>query len=545
MREIDFTPGAQLKVDRSPPFVPLGTVDGSTASGPVLDRISRKSAAPQREIWGTLGPWESSAPLSLRGTLRFSAHGDQFSRPEQSGDATCRLIEQLRRGRDPVLPTADLDRVLERFIDLSDLWVESPTPLSSAFTYEQHPALRLTLFVRPGEGALVVLQRGRFGEYGVEFIQPEPTGNAHTCTARDRLDYRIPLPFDQPIRAAGTEGFSLAATPTRVPAGTSLKLLTFERGNSTSKEVIARALSALGRDKYRLLKWSTNDGQFAEVTPEKVRRDVKTLLLLHGTFSSTSGSFGKLAEGDAWSWLENIAVASRRYGQVLAFDHDTVLDGLQANADQLRQRLGGNFSVPIDLLTHSRGGLLGKHLAIQDPTLQVERAAMAACANGVGYFTAAQGLSRFLSVLYQFTRSSLVSSVIVALAQHSIQAVLELPGLNIMIPGNPELLALERAPIPLNRQQTTFLPVIGDYTERVVSGSNFFKRWVDDGIDLIIKAFLGKQHDWVVGTSEQQIFDPALVLTGYLPKPFPAWHTTYFDSEAVRARIESFLLRGV
>ena len=113
-----------------------------------------------------------------------------------------------------------------------------------------------------------------------------------------------------------------------------------------------------------------------------------------------------------------------------------------------------------------------------------------------------------------------------------------------MIPDSPDLLAIESAPIAADRQQTTFLPVIGDYTDNLVSGSNFFKRWTEDGIDLIIKSFLGRQHDWVVGTSEQQIFDAALVLAGYVPKPYSSWHTTYFDSPDVRTRIQDFLLAG-
>ncbi|MCC6730749.1 MAG: hypothetical protein IT208_15555 [Chthonomonadales bacterium] len=63
----------------------------------------------------------------------------------------------------------------------------------------------------------------------------------------------------------------------------------------------------------------------------------RLLLFVHGTFSSTVGSFGALAATGAGSDL--LARARRAYDAVVGFDHATLSETPLANARDLMERL--------------------------------------------------------------------------------------------------------------------------------------------------------------------------------------------------------------
>ena len=76
------------------------------------------------------------------------------------------------------------------------------------------------------------------------------------------------------------------------------------------------------------------------------------LLLLHGTASSTKGSFAELGSGIIWKELIHI------YGtNILAFEHETLTRSPLQNVSELMKQLPANST--IDILSHSRGGLVG------------------------------------------------------------------------------------------------------------------------------------------------------------------------------------------
>lgn len=79
------------------------------------------------------------------------------------------------------------------------------------------------------------------------------------------------------------------------------------------------------------------------------------LLFLHGTFSSTQGSFGKLP-GEIWARLR------QQYGdQIFGYDHRTLSESPIQNAVDLMKKLPDN--AVLHLVTHSRGGLIGELLS--------------------------------------------------------------------------------------------------------------------------------------------------------------------------------------
>mgnify|MGYP005748592715 FL=1 len=86
----------------------------------------------------------------------------------------------------------------------------------------------------------------------------------------------------------------------------------------------------------------------------------KALLFLHGTGSSTAGSFAELygkGKNQAWETI----FQSYGEGNVLAFQHRTLTKSPLDNVLELVKQLPA--AIELDLITHSRGGLVGDVLA--------------------------------------------------------------------------------------------------------------------------------------------------------------------------------------
>ncbi len=84
--------------------------------------------------------------------------------------------------------------------------------------------------------------------------------------------------------------------------------------------------------------------------------DKPFLLFLHGTASSTKSSFGELLNTDLWKFIHD------NYGSnVLAFQHESLTKSPLQNVLELVKQLPQNSF--LDLISHSRGGLVGDTLA--------------------------------------------------------------------------------------------------------------------------------------------------------------------------------------
>lgn len=117
---------------------------------------------------------------------------------------------------------------------------------------------------------------------------------------------------------------------------------------------IAEDLEKKQLDNKSGLYFLDKDFQFTEfVAPAKAGT---FLLFIHGTASSTKGSYGELPQTELWPYL------FQQYPEhVLAFQHETLTKSPLQNVLELVQQLPAD-SV-LDLITHSRGGLVGEILA--------------------------------------------------------------------------------------------------------------------------------------------------------------------------------------
>lgn len=107
--------------------------------------------------------------------------------------------------------------------------------------------------------------------------------------------------------------------------------------------------------------WSRID-DFARVVPTD--KPAKVLLLVHGTFSTTVGSFGDLG-ASAWG-RELLGAAFARYDAVVGYDHATLSEDPAENATDLYSRLSGDgkrSDLTVDAVCYSRGGLVYRSLA--------------------------------------------------------------------------------------------------------------------------------------------------------------------------------------
>ncbi len=108
------------------------------------------------------------------------------------------------------------------------------------------------------------------------------------------------------------------------------------------------------------LVWLSKDQWEPTGSPADLDGARRVLLLVHGTFSSTLGSFGALREGPG-------ANAFRRWGGdydlVLGFDHRTLSVTPEDNAERLADLLAPLHGAAVDVICYSRGGLVVRWLA--------------------------------------------------------------------------------------------------------------------------------------------------------------------------------------
>ena len=87
---------------------------------------------------------------------------------------------------------------------------------------------------------------------------------------------------------------------------------------------------------------------------------MRVLLFIHGTFSSTAGAFAGLAvQQDGKDFL---AAAARAYDAIIGYDHRTLSADPLQNATDLLQRLNTPKPPRLDVIAHSRGGLVARSL---------------------------------------------------------------------------------------------------------------------------------------------------------------------------------------
>ena len=171
-------------------------------------------------------------------------------------------------------------------------------------------------------------------------------------------------PGQQAQQRGGDDSFQLPLTVTdsRSERGI-VQQIALKFVNLFTKKAAATGMEALAKDleekhlgKLRGLVRVTPSFDLVPFTAAELQGKLEPVLVfIHGTNSSSAGSFGELPGTDLWNYI------TLKYSNVLAFQHETMTKSPLQNAVELISQLPAEAE--IHLITHSRGGLVGEILA--------------------------------------------------------------------------------------------------------------------------------------------------------------------------------------
>lgn len=233
--------------------------------------------------------------------------------------------------------------------------------------------VRVALDLPDGQDAAILLEQDGLFSWQLPFHKAPGRAGSAMSKVRFELDVRPVRPA--PSSRAGSTGRagSAAAPPARVlgPFGDfvigrvkgwvlkfAARLVPGAVMRFLERHTHAGLVLMTGPD---MTNWPLLDNLSQITLPE--RRSARILLFIHGTFSSTVGSFGMLtstAEGQ-----KLLKAAAGAYDAVIGFDHRTLSRDPLENAIDLQARLRtGQLPFPprIDIVSYSRGALVARSL---------------------------------------------------------------------------------------------------------------------------------------------------------------------------------------
>ena len=530
----------QLNLDTAAPFELegktfhlLGDIQNKindADTGKLKLKFKKQSQIEIDGLWATLG-WADNSEARFKGKIEFSKEGTQ-----KSEGATLHLIRDIYN-INPKLNNEEF-KVTERYINFTKVkfkWNKEKFALSEI------PKLRLTIFLKEDEGAMVCYQHADENNYDdaeaeFEFLQPQKTDELYS-TSRDRLNFIFPvLPQNE---LTDEDDNLLSLTPRKRKTSFIIKIFTYKRSTGTADELYQEALDTiyrkgdgnvayhlLGRKKYGLLNYDRANYEFYPQEHYPIDFSKRTLLLIHGTFTNVWGSYPELFdrnEADGKPLLNRLLEAGK-FEQIVAFNYPTISHDAQQNANEFYRLMNGNkFTKPVSVIGTSRGALLAKYLTADGKDyFKADKVIMFSGANGVGYFTLGEYISKFLSVMRRISGPG--GKAAFALLQFSADYFLAQPGSQLMTPGHEKLEDLLN--MKPNDAQTEYYNIVSDWNNTLnkqLTGKIF-----GSGLDVIIKLILGMKHDWVVGCNSQQLYFNTQ--GNYrMPREIVSMHAKYFD----------------
>lgn len=482
----------------------------------VESKIAKTESEFNESFWGTLGNFDKSR-IKWSGILQHSKIG-RFN----SEGITQELKETLIQATGAQnLSQAD---IRERYISFDG--VNFPDDILADKT------LRLTLFLNQGDGAIVYYQHFEGNEtnpennshlgYDYDFIFPEATKNSEglvdfNTLKRDRLNYEIDIVPKEINTDIDDEELEKKLRFV-------VKILTFKRNAASNENIIQRTEEKLFKSdkRYKLMVFDIEKDAFVE--PDNlhdINPDLKTLFLIHGTFVDTASSYEAILNnenGQPSLLKQYLTTPENKHKQAIAFNHPTMFDDAEENTKHLMKALddyknGFVFNKRLDLIGTSRGALLSKYLAIENemnvgtnPKIAVDKIITVSGANGCGYLT--KGKYYINTLLKLLKKGTPAQIVLVSLAQLSVTYITTRAGLQLMTAGNPKLnYILNYNPKP--HSITQVLTLCADF--EVVKAKGIGKKLKNFALrigDKVVQTMLGKEHDFVIGTIEQEISNP-------------------------------------
>ena len=288
----------------------------------------------------------------------------------------------------------------------------------------------------------------------------------------------------------------------------------------------------------------TTDQGVSELSPQDWERlsQGRALLFVHGTFASSHSAFRQLP-ADALREL------SERYGgRVFALDHHSIWLPPSENAKLAAEALPKGLALEVDIVSHSRGGLVARELAERaadagfGDTFRVHTIVMVATPNAGTALAEVANLRKWLDIITNVAQfvpdnpvTDIIALVLTVLKQLALGVAEGLPGITSMDPAGKYLKALNvdgDVAAKYYAIAAEFEPPEGAPLKRVMH---------DLAIDTL---FNGKKNDLVVPTEgvgaipglsrfapELLVFDSARGLD----------HSSFFGEAEVIAKLKEWL----
>ncbi len=364
----------------------------------------------------------------------------------------------------------------------------------------------------------------------------------------ERRTYRIPRAVVAPEAAEGTSRGVIGALGSKL-----LKVLVFP----LIEPMLGRAanhFAGVWETKHRpALVRRFGPAELANAAPSPLTATDWTsagegpaLLFVHGTFATALGGFGALPP-------ETLAELDRRYGgRLLALEHPSVSLTPSDNISWLASQLGAltdGRPLTLDVVTHSRGGLVGRALAERGDELgladrvTVRNLVMVAPPNAGTALADKEHVSALLdrvTNLVQFLPTNGVTDVlgiiVSVVKQVATGAFGGLEGIMSMDPQGEALKAFNDSP----GSAATYRVIASDFTP--VPGSSLARIARDKGTDLV---FGGVANDLVVPTAGAYELPstPGFPVVDRLVLPASAGvdHSSFFRNAEVNAQLLQWL----
>ena len=330
------------------PAAPVSTDDWTTVSRTFVLR-RRTTALPPDGARVAIGHAVVTAP-ALSGTVATSLAKDE--RDENAAFAT----DALKRA----LSAAGVE--MKQKVAIADARELGPASRSAAAA----PPVELRLRNPPEGFGQVVLASDELGVVSWCFASPEAASRSTDGASSGRL-YRIP--GGVPQGAAGEPGTRgvIGLVGKKVFQELIFPLVDPVLGEVSA--VLAHRLEA-SRWPYRVRSFTPDD--YAKDQATALDRDGwsrlgqgRALLMVHGTFSRAHLAFAQ------WPQADMAALHQLYGGRVFAFDHFTLSADPKANVEWLVSQMPADADLAIDIVCHSRGGLVSRLLSEKQSELSL------------------------------------------------------------------------------------------------------------------------------------------------------------------------------
>lgn len=273
----------------------------------------------------------------------------------------------------------------------------------------------------------------------------------------------------------------------------------------------------------------------------------RALLFVHGTFSTAQAGFGDL------NTHARNELVTHYGGRVFAFDHPTLSVDPDANAKWFFSQVPSGLKLDLDIICHSRGGLVSRSLGGQSAKwgvpagqFKVQKLILAGVPNMgtplVNPDHMVEYLDRLTTCLDVFPDNGvtdILEGILTVIKVIGHAGLVSLDGLEAMAPGNTDLNSLNQSLIP----NCTTYGIGSDFEPKIYGLAGAFCKAADSMVDRI---FDDAPNDLVVPCNGMRDWDGKNQIADsnylYYPPEKGISHTQYFNQPQTAEQLLAWLL---